>query len=103
MQPGEIVGLNGHDACLVPTETYFEWVAEDRRWRIQGGSLCIETLDGRKTTCYGLTNLERATLEDDGTVLALAWGAGRASGRCRGKITLVDRRETVQSATGTAL
>lgn len=76
IQPGEIVGLNGHDACLVPTETQFEWVAEDRRWRIQGGSLCIETLDGRKATCYGLTNLERATLEGDGTVLALAWEPG---------------------------
>jgi hypothetical protein len=34
IQPGEIVGLNGCDACIAPAETEFEWVAEDRRWKI---------------------------------------------------------------------
>lgn len=75
VRPGEIVGLEGHRACLVPAETHLEWVAEDRRWRLDGGGLCVETLDGRKTTCYGLTNVQRATIRD-GTVLVLGWDAG---------------------------
>ncbi|SER72772.1 hypothetical protein [Natrinema salaciae] len=76
IRSGEIVGLSEHDACLVPTETRFEWVAEDRRWAIRGGSLCVETLDGRTESCYGLTNVEGARIGDDGTVLALAWDPG---------------------------
>ncbi|WP_226005531.1 hypothetical protein [Natrinema salinisoli] len=85
IQSGEIVGLSGHDACLVPTESQFEWVAEDRQWRIQGGSLCVETLDGQKATCYGLTNLERATISEDGTVLALGWEPGELPDDAVGK------------------
>ncbi|WP_049924105.1 hypothetical protein [Halopiger djelfimassiliensis] len=73
---GEIVGLEGHDACLVPAETRLEWTAEDRNWSLRGGSLCLETLDGRRTSCYGLTGLQRATIDDDGTVLSLAWNPG---------------------------
>ncbi|OLZ41777.1 hypothetical protein A6E15_12615 [Natrinema saccharevitans] len=86
IQPGDIAGLRGHDACLVPTGCQFEWVAEDRQWRIEGGSLCIETLDGRKATCYGLTNLEQATITDDGTVLALVWEPGELPDDAVGKL-----------------
>ncbi|MDF9745509.1 hypothetical protein [Natrinema salsiterrestre] len=86
IQPGEIVGLSGHDACLVPTESQFEWVAEDRQWSIGGGSLCVETLDGRRARCYGMTNLERATLEADGTGLALAWEPGELPDDAVGKL-----------------
>lgn len=76
VRPGDVVGLSGHSACLVPVGTRIEWVAEDRRWSIRGDSLCVETLDGRRTACYGLTNLQRMTVSDtDETVLALAWGA----------------------------
>ena len=76
VRPGEVELLDGLAACLVPAETRVEWVAADRRWSVRGGSLCVETLDGRKTSCYGLTNLRRARASDDETVLALAWDAG---------------------------
>ncbi|WP_255682077.1 hypothetical protein [Natrinema sp. SYSU A 869] len=71
---------------MVPTETQFDWVAEDRRWKIQGGSLCVETLDGRKASCYGLTGLEQATIADDGTVLGLTWKAGELPNDSVGKL-----------------
>ncbi|ELZ05500.1 hypothetical protein [Natrialba asiatica] len=73
IRSGEIVDLPGETACLVPTETKFEWTAEQRRWRIAGGSLCVETIDSRKASCYGLTNLRQARKSDDGTGLGLAW------------------------------
>lgn len=72
----DIVGLPGHAACLVPAKTHVEWVAEDRRWSLQGGHLCVKTLDGRTTKCYGLTNLQQAVVADEETVLALVWNAG---------------------------
>lgn len=75
IRPDEVVGLEGHRACLVPAETHLEWVAEDRRWSLRGGSLCVETLDGQRTSCYGLTGVQRAAIREE-TVLVLEWDAG---------------------------
>ncbi|ELY70961.1 hypothetical protein [Natrinema versiforme] len=86
IQPGDIVGLSGQDACLVPTETRFEWTAEDRQWAVRGGSLCVEPLDGRTMSCYGLTNVEGAKIGADGTVLALAWDPGELPDDAVGKL-----------------
>ncbi len=76
VRPGEVASLDGHAACLVPDETRAEWTAAERRWSVRGGSLCVETLDGRKTSCDGLRNLRRLEADGGGTALALAWGTG---------------------------
>ncbi|WP_135855390.1 hypothetical protein [Halorussus salinus] len=76
IKPGEVVGLDGHAACLVPAEPQVEWTAEDRAWRLAGGSLCAERDDGRATSCYGVTNLRGVELAEDGSWLALQWKTG---------------------------
>lgn len=63
-------------ACLVPEEPRIEWTAADRRWRIAGGSICKETIDGDRSACYGLTGLRRVRVTDDESVLALHWERG---------------------------
>ena len=69
--PNEVVGIEEVNACLVPIEPQIEWVAEERRWKVAGGSLCVETVGGRKSSCYGLTNLREADI--DGKVVKLSW------------------------------
>lgn len=75
IEPGEVVGLDGHAACLVPAEAQVEWTAENRAWRLAGGSLCVERDDGRATSCYGVTNLRGVDVAADGSWLALRWRA----------------------------
>ncbi|WP_135820126.1 hypothetical protein [Halostella litorea] len=65
--------LSDHAACLVPTGTRVEWVCDDRRWSIGGFSLCKATLDERRTSCYGLSNLRRVRRDEDGATLWLDW------------------------------
>jgi hypothetical protein len=76
IESGEVVGLDGHAACLVPAEAQVEWTAENRAWRLAGGSLCVERDDGRATSCYGVTNLRGVQIADDESWLALQWQAG---------------------------
>lgn len=89
VRPGDVASLDGHAACLVPDETRVERTAAERRWSVRDGSLCVETLDGRRTSCYGLANLRGLEADGDGTALALAWGRASSrttgsSGCCRG-------------------
>ncbi|MFC3957450.1 hypothetical protein [Halovivax cerinus] len=71
----EIVDLAGVAACLVPTGPAVTWVDGDRRWRLAGKYLCAERIDGRPGSCYGLSNLQAASVRADGT-LELSWDAG---------------------------
>lgn len=61
-------------ACLVPHGTRIVWEAADRRWSVRGSSICVETPDGKRTACYGVSNLRGIDVADDGTTLALSWG-----------------------------
>jgi|GEM_PF-662913 len=61
--------------CLVPSQPVVEWTADDRRWSVGGGSLCVERVDGPTSKCYEVTNLRRIRVTDDGTALDLRWAA----------------------------
>ncbi|ELZ11599.1 hypothetical protein C479_07041 [Halovivax asiaticus JCM 14624] len=71
----EIVALPCEKTCLVPTEPAERWVEDDREWSLAGTSLCVERRDGRRTNCYGLSNLHAVSIAADGT-LELTWDAG---------------------------
>lgn len=59
-------------ACVVETGTQVEWTADGRRYRVAGGSICRESLDGRWSTCFGLTGLRFVDRSDERTV-RLTW------------------------------
>ncbi|MDS0298975.1 hypothetical protein NDI76_09470 [Halogeometricum sp. S1BR25-6] len=67
--------LAGLEACFVPVEPHDEWEAGNRRWSV-GPAVCKETLDGRRTSCYGVSKLRGLRTADDGTTLELAWDLG---------------------------
>ncbi|MFC6835311.1 hypothetical protein [Halomarina ordinaria] len=58
-------------ACLVPWAEGVCWESADRRFAVEGGSLCRETLDGRRGTCWGLANLRYVDRGPD--LLRLTW------------------------------
>jgi hypothetical protein len=65
--------LSDLEACLVAEDPVAEWVARDRQWSV-GPAVCKETLDGRRTSCYGIANLRGVAVAADGTTLRLSWG-----------------------------
>ncbi|MDS0292637.1 hypothetical protein [Halogeometricum luteum] len=67
--------LAGLDACLVAGEPHTEWEAENRRWSV-GPAVCEETLDERRSSCYGISNLRGLRVTADGTALELSWSLG---------------------------
>ncbi|ADQ67130.1 hypothetical protein C499_05223 [Halogeometricum borinquense DSM 11551] len=59
--------------CLVAEEPVAEWIAEERRWSVRS-SICKETLDESRASCYGISNLRGLDVADNGTTLRLSWG-----------------------------
>lgn len=67
--------LSDRSGCLVPVEPHAEWEAEGRRWSV-GPSVCEEAPNGRRRSCYGVSNLREIRVADGGATLELTWGLG---------------------------
>lgn len=60
-------------ACVVPDETRIEWEKNDRRYSVRADSICVSTLDERRTSCLGFTGAESIVVEDDGRRVAVLY------------------------------
>lgn len=53
-------------ACLVPDEIRIEWTKDGRQYRVETDSICVSTIDGSSTTCYGFHSVAGVTVEENG-------------------------------------
>lgn len=68
--------LSGLRACIVPAGTRVTWRDRDKRYRVTGGSLCVETLDGSRERCLSLSGLDDLEVDDAAHAIRLDWDPG---------------------------